>query len=189
MLERPIPLEGQPIDPDLRKSWGWWKVKKWTIHILNRLYTRFGDLKQQKAENKAFAQMFQKSYVGKILECHLCLLNEIRLGEFLPDRVINLTLQYLSSRKAKFRWRLDITSRELGWSVVAEVEAGPNPTGAGQVGPGKQGCYRLHCSQTLVSLVLKTELSSESFSLVADEVCAMFFEIQGTCGKTVLKKH
>lgn len=40
LLERPVPLEGQPTDPELRKAWGWWKVKKWTIHILNRLYTR-----------------------------------------------------------------------------------------------------------------------------------------------------
>lgn len=41
VLERPVPLEGQPADPELRKSWGWWKVKKWTVHILNRLYTRY----------------------------------------------------------------------------------------------------------------------------------------------------
>lgn len=40
ILERPVPVEGQPADPELRKSWGWWKVKKWTVHILNRLYTR-----------------------------------------------------------------------------------------------------------------------------------------------------
>lgn len=40
ILERPVPLEGQPTDPDLRKSWGWWKLKKWTVHILNRLFTR-----------------------------------------------------------------------------------------------------------------------------------------------------
>lgn len=40
MLDRPVPLDGQPTDPEVRKSWGWWKVKKWTIHILNRLYTR-----------------------------------------------------------------------------------------------------------------------------------------------------
>lgn len=40
LLERPVPVEGQPLDSDIRKSWGWWKVKKWTIHILNRLYTR-----------------------------------------------------------------------------------------------------------------------------------------------------
>ena len=40
VLERPVPLEGQPADQEQRKSWGWWKVKKWTVHILNRLYTR-----------------------------------------------------------------------------------------------------------------------------------------------------
>lgn len=101
ILERPVPVEGQPADPDLRKAWGWWKVKKWTIHILNRLYTRFGDLKLQNPENRSFAQMFQKSYAGKILECHLNLLNVIRTGGYLPDRVTNLVLQYLSNSISK----------------------------------------------------------------------------------------
>lgn len=41
ILERPVPVEGQPEDPELRKSWGWWKTKKWVAHILNRLYTRY----------------------------------------------------------------------------------------------------------------------------------------------------
>nr|GLL41506.1 importin beta-like SAD2 [Ipomoea trifida] len=100
MLERPVPLEGQPADPELRKSWGWWKVKKWTVHILYRLYTRFGDLKLQKPENKAFAHMFQ-NYAGKILECHLNMLNVIRTGGYLPDRVANLILQYLSNSISK----------------------------------------------------------------------------------------
>ncbi|KAG5399673.1 hypothetical protein IGI04_014280 [Brassica rapa subsp. trilocularis] len=97
ILERPVPLEGQPEDPELRKSWGWWKTKKWVAHILNRLYTRFGDLKLQNPENKAFAQIFQTNYAAKILECHLKLLNVIRIGGYLPDRVINLILQYLSN--------------------------------------------------------------------------------------------
>ncbi|KAK7273145.1 hypothetical protein RIF29_14191 [Crotalaria pallida] len=97
VLERPVPSEGQPVDAELRKSWGWWKVKKWTVHILNRLYTRFGDLKLQNPENRIFAQMFQKHYAGKILECHLNLLNVIRIGGYLPDRVVNLILQYLSN--------------------------------------------------------------------------------------------
>ncbi|KAK6930635.1 Importin-beta, N-terminal domain [Dillenia turbinata] len=101
ILERPVPLEGQPMDPEQRKSWGWWKVKKWTVHILNRLYTRFGDLKLQNPENKAFAQVFQKSYAGKILECHLNLLNVIRVGGYLPDRVTNLIIQYLSNSISK----------------------------------------------------------------------------------------
>jgi hypothetical protein len=98
VLERPVPVDGQPVDPDLRKTWGWWKVKKWTVHILNRLFTRFGDLKLHNPENRAFAQMFQKTYAGKILECHLSLLGVVRVGGYLPDRVTNLILQYLSNR-------------------------------------------------------------------------------------------
>uniref|UniRef100_A0ACD5ZLZ6 Uncharacterized protein n=1 Tax=Avena sativa TaxID=4498 RepID=A0ACD5ZLZ6_AVESA len=101
LLERPVPVEGQPIDPDIRKSWGWWKIKKWTIHILNRLYTRFGDLKLQKSESKTFAQMFQKNYAGQILGCHLKLLNAVRTGDYLPDRVTNLILQYLTNSITK----------------------------------------------------------------------------------------
>jgi hypothetical protein len=124
VLERPVPSEGQPVDPDLRKSWGWWKVKKWTVHILNRLYTRFGDLKLQNPETRAFAQMFQKHYAGKILECHLNLLNVIRVGGYLPDRVINLILQYLSnsisrpSMYALLQPRLDVLLFEIVFPLM-----------------------------------------------------------------------
>ncbi|KAK7295628.1 hypothetical protein RJT34_18539 [Clitoria ternatea] len=124
ILERPVPSEGQPADPENRKTWGWWKVKKWTVHILNRLYTRFGDLKLQNPENRAFAQMFQKHYAGKILECHLNLLNVIRVGGYLPDRVINLILQYLSnsiSRNSMYTLlqpRLDVLLFEIVFPLM-----------------------------------------------------------------------
>ncbi|KAI5565520.1 hypothetical protein POPTR_014G149600v4 [Populus trichocarpa] len=124
VLERPVPVDGQPVDPELRKSWGWWKVKKWTIHILNRLYTRFGDLKLQNPENKAFAQIFQKNFAGKILECHLNLLNVIRVGGYLPDRVINLVLQYLSNSISKnsmynlLQPRLDVLLFEIVFPLM-----------------------------------------------------------------------
>ncbi|XP_062097326.1 importin beta-like SAD2 isoform X4 [Humulus lupulus] len=44
VLESPVLVDGQPVDPDLRKTWGWWKVKKWTVHILNRLFTSISKL-------------------------------------------------------------------------------------------------------------------------------------------------
>ncbi|XP_048630675.1 importin beta-like SAD2 isoform X2 [Brassica napus] len=99
--ERPVPVEGQPTDPELRKSWGWWKVKKWTVQILNRLDSRFGDPTLQTPESKPFAQMFQKSYAGRILEGHLNFLNTIRVGGYLPDRITNLLLQYLRNSISK----------------------------------------------------------------------------------------
>ncbi|XP_071938400.1 importin beta-like SAD2 isoform X2 [Coffea arabica] len=129
VLERPVPLEGQPVDPEVRKSWGWWKVKKWTVHILNRLYTRFGDLKLQNPDNKVFAQMFQKNYAGKILECHLNLLNVIRVGGYLPDRVINLILQYLSNSISRSNMynllqpRLDVVLFEIIFPLMCFSDA------------------------------------------------------------------
>jgi replication initiation and membrane attachment protein DnaB len=63
---------------------------------------RFADMKVHKPESKAFAQMFQKNYAGRILGCHLQLLNAIRTGGYLPDRVINLILQYLTNRFVEF---------------------------------------------------------------------------------------
>ena len=59
---------------------------------------RFGDPKMSKPENKAFAIMFQKDYSAKFLECHLMLLSVIQHGGYMPDRVINLALQYVSTR-------------------------------------------------------------------------------------------
>lgn len=51
-----------------------------------------------KPENKAFAQMFQTQFAAKFLECHLTLLSVIQHGGYLPDRVTNLVLQYVSTR-------------------------------------------------------------------------------------------
>jgi importin-7 len=48
--------------------------------------------------------MFQKNYAEKILACHMQLLNAIRTGDYLPDRVINLVLQYLTNRSV---WKIN----------------------------------------------------------------------------------
>ena len=42
LLERPVPVEGQPEDLEVRKNWAWWKLRKWILTIVNRLFTRWG---------------------------------------------------------------------------------------------------------------------------------------------------
>ncbi|KAG2296737.1 hypothetical protein Bca52824_043406 [Brassica carinata] len=127
--ERPVPVEGQPTDPELRKSWGWWKVKKWTVQILNRLDSRFGDPTLQTPESKPFAQMFQKSYAGRILEGHLKFLNTIRVGGYLPDRITNLLLQYLRnsiSKKSTYDLllpRLDVLLFEIVFPLMCFTDS------------------------------------------------------------------
>lgn len=105
ILERPVPLEGQPTDPEIRKLWGWWKVK------------RFGDVKLQTPDNEA--ETFQENYAGKSFECHLNLLKVLCGGCYLPDRVTHLVLQYLSNSISKSNMyillqpRLDIVLFEI----------------------------------------------------------------------------
>lgn len=102
LLDRPVPGEGQSDDPELRKAYPWWKVRKWVLSIVNRLYNRFGDPKIFKGELREFSLMFQKSQVaGKFLEAYLKLLAPLREGGYLPERIINLAMTFMSTSIAR----------------------------------------------------------------------------------------
>ena len=59
---------------------------------------RFGDPKQEKGEGKQWALMFQTHCSCKFLETYLRQLSVIRQGGYMPDRIVNLNLQYITSR-------------------------------------------------------------------------------------------
>lgn len=62
--------------------------------------------------------MFQKSFSGKFLELYMKLLSVVRENGYLPDRVINLALQYLSTRYAldPICVSLKLLSTHVNWS-------------------------------------------------------------------------
>src|SRR4051812_822298 len=35
----------QPVDPEEREKWPWWKVKKWILQVVTRFYMRWGNPK------------------------------------------------------------------------------------------------------------------------------------------------
>ena len=41
---------GQPMDEEERGKWAWWKLKKWSLQILCRFYTRY--CRPKKAEGR-----------------------------------------------------------------------------------------------------------------------------------------
>lgn len=58
--------------------------------------SRFGDPKYCKDSQIQFARNFQKHCATKFLQSYLNVLNSVREGGYLPDRVINLALSYLT---------------------------------------------------------------------------------------------
>tara|TARA_B110000305_G_C19377950_1_gene608010 strand:- start:111 stop:1232 length:1122 start_codon:yes stop_codon:yes gene_type:complete len=95
-----IPVEGlnRPgIDKTERKNYAWWKAKKWSLHVANRMFSRYGNPKMCKPEYKVFANWFKTECAGRFLDTVLLLLATLQKNQFLPDRIVNLSLQYLTT--------------------------------------------------------------------------------------------
>jgi len=102
-LKKPLPeastgLEprGQPIDVDARNAWPWWKMKKWAVQIMSRLFSRYGipsyaDDKEAKDFAFYFSQTAAPQFLGPVCET----LNLRPTGQFCTDRVVHLCLTYV----------------------------------------------------------------------------------------------
>lgn len=102
-LKKPLPeastgLEprDQPTDVEARNAWPWWKVKKWAIQIMSRLFSRYGipsyaDDDQAKEFALHFSQHVAPQFLGPVCET----LNLRPTGQFCTDRVVHLCLTYV----------------------------------------------------------------------------------------------
>jgi hypothetical protein len=102
-LKKPLPeastgLEprGQPVDVDARNAWPWWKVKKWAVQIMSRLFSRYGiptyaDDDPSKEFAIYFSQNVALQFLGPVCET----LNLRPQGQFCTDRVVHLALTYV----------------------------------------------------------------------------------------------
>jgi len=101
LIVRPVPAEGQPTDPEQRRQWSWWKCKKWALHVVNRMYNRYGDPRMLKKDRRPLAHLFTKQYAPRFMEAYIGLLGSLAQGQYLPDRVTNLLLQYVTTAVQK----------------------------------------------------------------------------------------
>jgi hypothetical protein len=102
-LQKPLPeastgLEprNQPVDVDARNAWPWWKVKKWSVQIMSRLFSRYGipsyaDDQEAKDFAVFFSQNVAPQFLGPVCET----LNLRPSGSFCTDRVIHLCLTFV----------------------------------------------------------------------------------------------
>ena len=91
VITTPVHIEGisDPTDKMELRHWPWWKTKKWALHIVNRQFTRYGNLKNAQSDSKELAAMYRKSYATQFLQCYVELLSSLTTGMAMPNRVVN----------------------------------------------------------------------------------------------------
>jgi len=102
VLAKPLPeadtgLEprGQPTTVDERNAWPWWKVKKWSVQIMSRLFSRYGIPSYAEDEVKEFARHFSANVAPQFLGPVCETLNLRPSGRFCTDRVVHLCLTFV----------------------------------------------------------------------------------------------
>uniref|UniRef100_A0A8C6ZMP3 Importin 7 n=1 Tax=Nothoprocta perdicaria TaxID=30464 RepID=A0A8C6ZMP3_NOTPE len=62
VVDRDVPAETLQVDEDDRPELPWWKCKKWALHILARLFERYGSPGNVSKEYNEFAEVFLKAF-------------------------------------------------------------------------------------------------------------------------------
>ena len=101
-LVKPLPeastgLEpkNQPTSVEDRNAWPWWKVKKWSVQIMSRLFSRYGIPSYAEDDAKEFARFFSQNVATQFLGPVCETLNLRPSGQFCTDRVVHLCLTYV----------------------------------------------------------------------------------------------
>lgn len=107
IVGRPVPEQTATLDEDEQADLPWWKCKKWALHILCRVFDRYGSPGNVTKEYEEFALYYLKAYSAGILEVLFKLLDQYRRKIFVSSRVLQLTLNYVNEAVSHaFSWKL-----------------------------------------------------------------------------------
>ncbi|XP_034367471.1 importin-8 isoform X2 [Arvicanthis niloticus] len=96
IIDRMVPPETLQIDEDDRPELVWWKCKKWALHIVARLFERYGSPGNVTKEYFEFSEFFLKTYAVGIQQVLLKILDQYRQKEYIAPRVLQQAFNYLN---------------------------------------------------------------------------------------------
>ncbi|KAL0280330.1 UNVERIFIED_CONTAM: hypothetical protein PYX00_001656 [Menopon gallinae] len=96
VIDRPVPDQTNQVDEEYRAALPWWKCKKWALHIINRMFERYGSPGNVTNEYGEFSKWFLKTFSAGILEVLLKVLDQYRRKIYVSPRVLQKTLNYLN---------------------------------------------------------------------------------------------
>ncbi|XP_067012437.2 importin-7 [Anabrus simplex] len=106
VADRPVPEQTNAVDEEDRVDLPWWKCKKWALHILHRMFERYGSPGSVTKEYKEFAEWYLKTFSAGILEVLLRILDQYRRKIYVSPRVLQQTLNYINQGVSHaFSWK------------------------------------------------------------------------------------
>ncbi|KAL1517411.1 hypothetical protein ABEB36_001178 [Hypothenemus hampei] len=107
VVERTVPPIALQPDEDERPDLPWWKCKKWAVHVLCRMFERYGSPGHVSKEYNDFAEWYIQTFSTGILEVLLRVLDGYRGGHWVPPRVLQQTLNYLNQAVSHaYTWKI-----------------------------------------------------------------------------------
>ncbi|CAH2035753.1 unnamed protein product, partial [Iphiclides podalirius] len=95
IVEQPVPEHTLQVDEDERLELPWWKCKKWAVHILYRIFERYGSPLSAREEYIHFAEWYLTTFTGGILEVLLKILDQYRNKVYISPRVLQQSISYI----------------------------------------------------------------------------------------------
>ncbi|XP_033846015.1 importin-7 [Periophthalmus magnuspinnatus] len=96
IVDRDVPPETMQTDEDERPELPWWKCKKWALHILARLFERYGSPGNTTKEYTEFADFFLKEYAVAAQQVLLKVLYQYKTSQYVAPRVLQQTLNFIN---------------------------------------------------------------------------------------------
>nr|XP_033806562.1 importin-8 isoform X3 [Geotrypetes seraphini] len=96
VIDREVPADTLQVDEDDRPELVWWKCKKWALHIVTRLFERYGSPGNVTKEYFDFSEFFLKTYAVGIQQVLLKILDQYRQKQYIASRVLQQALNYLN---------------------------------------------------------------------------------------------
>ena len=97
VVERAVPVRVDQVDEDDRPYDPAWKCKKWALHILARVFERYGSPGSVAKEFKSFADWYIRTFSLGIITALLKILDQYGHSQYVAPRVLQQTLNYVTA--------------------------------------------------------------------------------------------
>ncbi|KAL4091262.1 hypothetical protein QTP88_025979 [Uroleucon formosanum] len=92
----PVPEEVSRFEHSDIDQLPWWKIKKWALHVMYRIFERYGSPGSVAQEYQQFSIFYVKTFSAGFIEIILRILDQYRNNVYIPPRVVQMCMHYLN---------------------------------------------------------------------------------------------